>query len=94
MEDDDEESDEEEVHDYDKSNHSSSNNLQNTDKLSVEILEAIKSLGIVEKVGFTSLILNVFLFIVFLLLITVMAKGTTSCRKCCFNIKRYRKKSS
>lgn len=45
----DEESDEEEVHDYDKSNHSSSNNLQNTDKLSIEVLEAIKSLGIVEK---------------------------------------------
>lgn len=65
MEDDDEESDEEEVHDYDKSNHSSSNNLQNTDKLSVEILEAIKSLGIVEKVGFTFLILNVFLLIDF-----------------------------
>lgn len=43
-------SDVESVHDYDvNSEHSSANNLQNTDRLPVEILEAIKSLGMVEK---------------------------------------------
>lgn len=43
-------SDSESVHDYDvNSDHSSANNLQNTDKLPIEILEAIKSLGLVEK---------------------------------------------
>lgn len=41
-------SDNETVHDYDVESEQS-NNLQNTDKLPVEILEAIKSLGLVEK---------------------------------------------
>lgn len=41
----------ESVHDYDvdSSPHSSSNDLQNTDKLPIETLEAVKSLGLVEK---------------------------------------------
>lgn len=41
-------SDAESVHDYDV-NADNSNSLQNTDKLPLEILEAIKSLGLVEK---------------------------------------------
>ncbi|XP_055375788.1 HEAT repeat-containing protein 3 [Condylostylus longicornis] len=46
---DEDESDNEMVHDYDVSNHSSSTNLQNIDKIPVEILEAVKSLGLVEQ---------------------------------------------
>lgn len=41
-------SDNESVHDYDVECEQS-NHLQNTDKLPLEILEAIKSLGLVEK---------------------------------------------
>lgn len=47
--DEDEMSDAESVHDYDKSTHSSSSNIQNIDKIPVEIQEAIKSFGLVEK---------------------------------------------
>lgn len=46
------ESENESVHDYDVNNHSgggSSTNLQNSDKLPIEILEAIKSYGLIEK---------------------------------------------
>ncbi|XP_055858325.1 HEAT repeat-containing protein 3 [Episyrphus balteatus] len=43
-------SDNESVHDYDNnSKTNSTTNLQNTDKLPVEVLEAIKSFGLVEK---------------------------------------------
>lgn len=50
MQDDEEEmSDAESVHDYDKSTSSSTSNLQNTDKIPVELQEAIKSLALVEK---------------------------------------------
>lgn len=43
-------SDAESVHDYDaNSPNGSSSNLQNTDRLPVDILEAIKSCGFVEK---------------------------------------------
>ncbi|CAD7086432.1 unnamed protein product [Hermetia illucens] len=46
--DNDENSDAESVHDYENSNNSSTN-LQNIDRLPVDILEAIKSLGLIEK---------------------------------------------
>jgi len=46
---DEEDSDNEVVHDYDASKNNSSTNLQNLDKIPVEILEAVKSLGLVEK---------------------------------------------
>lgn len=42
-------SDAESVHDYDQSSLASSSNLQNGDKIPVEIQEALKSLGFVEK---------------------------------------------
>lgn len=48
--DNDENSDAESVHDYENSNNSSTN-LQNIDRLPVDILEAIKSLGLIEKVS-------------------------------------------
>lgn len=47
--DEDEMSDAESVHDYDQSSQASSTNLQNGDKIPVDIQEAIKSLGFVEK---------------------------------------------
>lgn len=43
-------SEEESVHDYDMTSSHSSTNLQNTDKLPSDVLEAIKSLGFVEKI--------------------------------------------
>lgn len=43
-------SDAESVHDYDMASSHSSSNLQNTDKLPNDILEAVKSLGLVEKI--------------------------------------------
>ncbi|XP_037042309.1 HEAT repeat-containing protein 3 [Bradysia coprophila] len=42
-------SDAESVHDYDMASSHSSSNLQNTDKLPSDVLEAVKSLGLVEK---------------------------------------------
>lgn len=45
---DDDDSDVESVHDYDQDSSNSSANLV-SDKLSIEILEPIKSLGLVEK---------------------------------------------
>lgn len=44
------ESDAESVHDYDMASSHSSTNLQNTDKLPNDVLEAVKSLGMVEKI--------------------------------------------
>lgn len=37
------------VHDYDTASSAANGSLQNTDSLPVEVLEAIKSLGLVEK---------------------------------------------
>lgn len=42
-------SDAESVNDYDVSNYSSTTNLDNTDKIPVEIQEAVKALGLIEK---------------------------------------------
>lgn len=43
-------SDAESVHDYDMASSHSTSNLQNTDKLPNDVLEAVKSLGLVEKI--------------------------------------------
>lgn len=50
VDEDNDDSDAESVHDYDVSTENlSSKNILNCDKLPIEILEAVKSLGIVEK---------------------------------------------
>lgn len=58
-----EDSESESVHDYDVSS-SQNGNCENMDSLPVEVLEAIKSLGIVEKVFFShsSVFFIIFLF--------------------------------